>query len=126
MRRERFRPGGDARDVFADALAEMTADEGRAGASRTSDPGGAAPDVSLRQSPHPGAQPMDRRLSRRSFLAAAGLAATLRALGIGPARAGAVRYRLDAARSSVRFEAEERFLKEHPEMVASMKKVFGG
>lgn len=49
---------------------------------------------------------MDRRLSRRSFLAAAGLAAALRALGAAPARAAAMRYRLDAARSSVRFEAD--------------------
>ncbi len=34
--------------------------------------------------------------------------------------------RYEIAYTSVRFEAEERFLKEHPEMVASMKKVFGG
>ena len=34
--------------------------------------------------------------------------------------------RYEIAYTSVRFEAEERFLKEHSEMVASMKKVFGG
>lgn len=54
----------------------------------------------------PGTHPMDRRLSRRSFLAAAGLAAALRVLGARPARAAPARYRLDPARSSVRFEAD--------------------
>ncbi len=55
---------------------------------------------------------MDCRPSRRSFLVAAGLAAALRGLAAaglplaGPADAAPVRYSLDAARSTVRFEAD--------------------
>lgn len=55
---------------------------------------------------------MDCRPSRRSFLVAAGLAAALRGLAVaglplaGPADAAPVRYSLDAARSTVRFEAD--------------------